>query len=198
MKNSKNENKNRRFRNFATIVYPESAPVDWIDRLDDYKIPVMISPLHDKDKLQKAENELKKPHYHVIIMFTSVKSEDQARDIINAIGGVGCEIIQSLRGYARYLCHLDNPDKYQYSINDIRCLCGADYRSIADSATDRYAAVKEMIHWCIDNDVIELSDLILYASEERDDWFAYLCDNSLFIVKEYLKSLVFKRGANKR
>ena len=28
-----------RFRNFTTIVYPESAPADWLSRLDSYCVP---------------------------------------------------------------------------------------------------------------------------------------------------------------
>ena len=98
-----------RTRNFATVVYPESAPDNWQEILSEQFVPAFISPLHDNDL--NPTGEVKKPHYHVMIMFDSVKTREQAQDIFNLIGGVGCEIVQSLRGYARYLCHLDNPDK---------------------------------------------------------------------------------------
>ena len=51
-----------RVRNYATIVYQESAPAGWLDILDELHIPAFVSPLHDKD-LNK-EGEIKKAHWH--------------------------------------------------------------------------------------------------------------------------------------
>ena len=91
-----------RTRNYATVVYPESAPENWKEILTDFFIPAFISPLHDKDI--NPGGEPKKPHYHVIIMFDSVKTTEQAKAVFEQIGGVGCEVIGSIRGYTRYLC----------------------------------------------------------------------------------------------
>ena len=102
------EKNSRRTRNFATVVYPESSILNWREVLQEQFVPCFISPLHDQDV--NPTGEAKKPHYHVLIMFDSVKTVEQARDIFLKIGGVGCEIVNSLRGYARYLCHLDNPE----------------------------------------------------------------------------------------
>ena len=101
-----------RTRNFATVVYPESAPDNWQSILEEQFVPAFISPLHDSDL--NPTGEPKKEHYHVVIMYDSVKTMEQAQDLFQKIGGVGCERVQSIRGYARYLCHLDNPDKHQY------------------------------------------------------------------------------------
>ncbi len=38
-----------RTRNFATVVYPESAPENWMRILEEHRVPALISPLHDKD-----------------------------------------------------------------------------------------------------------------------------------------------------
>ena len=100
-----------RRRVFATVVYPESSPDNWRQIIDDYHVPVLISPLHDKD-INNGSGDLKKPHYHVMFMFDGKKSDDQWNDIKSSFGGVGTERIESTRGYARYLCHLDNPEKY--------------------------------------------------------------------------------------
>ena len=56
-----------RGRNFATMVYPESAPENWREILAGYFIPAFISPLHDKDL--NPTGEPKKPHHHVMLMF---------------------------------------------------------------------------------------------------------------------------------
>lgn len=186
MENKKTSSSASRTRNYATVVYPESAPDEWQNILAEHFVPAFISPLHDKDL--NATGEQKKPHYHVMIMFDGVKTKDQAKSIFDSIGGVGCEVVQSLRGYARYLCHLDNPDKAQYKTEDVRCLCGADYVAVIGLALDKYKAIGEMTDWCEENGIVAFSDLFLYARMERYDWFRVLCDNGAVIMREYLKS----------
>lgn len=176
----------KRTRNFATVVYPESAPLDWQDLLASQFIPTFISPLHDKDKNPTGED--KKEHYHVIIMFDSVKTTDQATNIFNLIGGVGCEIVNSIRGYARYLCHLDNPEKAQYKTDEVRSLGGADYFSTIGLPIDKYEAVAEMMDYIDLHNIYDVRTLMRYARSERPDWFRALCDNSMMVIKEYLKS----------
>lgn len=180
------KNATKRTRNFATVVYPESAPENWESILSEQFVPAFISPLHDKDI--NPGGEPKKPHHHVMIMFDSVKTRDQAQDIFNLIGGVGCEVVQSFRGYARYLCHLDNPEKAQYAVETVRSMCGADYTGAIGLVTDKYKAIGEIIDFCIDQDVYSFSELLEYARMERFDWFRVLCDNGTVVVKEYLKS----------
>ena len=184
-----------RTRNYATVVYPESAPDNWKDLLTEFFIPAFISPLHDRDI--NPGGEPKKPHYHVIIMFDSVKTVDQAKAVFEKIGGVGCEVIASIRGYARYLCHLDNPEKAQYDPEHVTCLCGSDYSGVCSLASDKYKCIKEMLYWCVENNTFAFSDLLFYAMEERPDWFRMLADNSTLIVKEALKSLEWKERKSK-
>ena len=189
MSENKNKTSNRRARNFATVVYPDSinTPEEWQDILASNHVPAFISPLHDKD-INPGSQEPKKPHFHVLIMFEGVKAKDQAQALIDQIGGVGCEIIESVRGYSRYLCHLDNPEKAQYQIEEVRALSGADYMACIGSALDKYKAIGEMIDYCEENDVVSYSELLLYCRQERFDWFRILCDCGTVVIKEYLKS----------
>ena len=57
---SETKNGRGRTRNFATIVYPESAPENWKSILENEIVPALISPLHDKDI--NADGEKKKAH----------------------------------------------------------------------------------------------------------------------------------------
>lgn len=175
-----------RARNYATVVYPDSAPADWQEILSDQHIPAFISPIHDKDINPYGED--KKAHYHVMVMYEGKKSFSQVSEVFGLIGGVGCEKINSIRGYARYLCHLDNPEKVQYDISQVRALCGADYQATIGLATDKYKAIKEMIEFCKTNNIISYAVLLEYCSEERMDWFRVLCDCGTIVIKEYLKS----------
>lgn len=175
-----------RTRNFATIVYPDSAPEAWQEILSQQFIPAFISPLHDKDI--NPTGEPKKPHYHVILMFEGKKSVEQVNEIFNLIGGVGCEKVNSIRGYARYLCHLDNPEKAQYEQSAVRSMGGADYVGTIGLVLDKYKAIGEMIDYCKENKIVSYSDLLEYCRLERFDWFRVLCDNGTVVMKEYLKS----------
>lgn len=175
-----------RTRNFATVVYPESAPDGWQDILTQQFVPAFISPLHDRDI--NPGGEVKKAHYHVMLMFDGVKTLEQAQSIFTLIGGVGCEVVQSMRGYARYLCHLDNPEKAQYSQDDVRMMCGADYASAIGLATDKYKALGEMQDFCELYNVTSFYLLSKYARTHRTDWYRILCDCGSVYMREYLKS----------
>lgn len=175
-----------RARNFATVVYPESAPDKWQETLADQFVPAFISPLHDKDV--NPTGEPKKSHYHVILMFEGKKSKEQAEALISLFGGVGCETVNSIRGYARYLCHLDNPEKAQYNPENVRCICGSDYNGVCSLVIDKYKAIREMMQYCYDNNIVSYAELLEYCAMERFDWFRVLCDNGTVVMREYLKS----------
>lgn len=180
-----------RTRNFATVVYPESAPSDWFEILCEECIPAFVSPLHDRDL--NPTGEPKKPHYHVMIMFDGVKTVEQAQLIFDSIGGVGCEVVNSIRGYARYLCHMDNPEKFQYSLDDVRSCAGADYLGVCNLAVDKYKALREMMIFCKENNIYAMPDLYDYAYSERMDWYRVLCDSGSYVMSTYIKGLSFKR-----
>ncbi len=175
-----------RTRNFATVVYPESAPENWQEILAEQFVPAFVSPLHYADI--NPTGEPKKPHFHVLIMYDGVKTKEQARELFSYIGGVGTEVVQSLRGYARYLCHLDNPEKAQYDTDSVRAFCGADYLATIGLATDKYKAIGEIIDYCMANNIVSYSELLEFSRSYRYDWFRVLCDNGTLVVKEYLMS----------
>ena len=175
-----------RTRNFATVVYPESAPENWLELLGEQCVPCFVSPLHDKDI--NPTGEPKKAHHHVLIMFDSVKTAEQAQEVFSVIGGVGCEIVKSMRAYARYLCHLDNPEKVQYSPEDVKQMGGADYHDVIGMAVDKYVAISEIMDYCDSNQIYSFRQLLMYCRQNKFEWFRQLCDGGVYIVKEYLKS----------
>lgn len=176
---------NARFRNWTCIVYPESAPDDWQDILSRHCVPSFISPLHDQDI--NPTGEPKKPHYHVMLMFDGKKSKSQVEEIFGSIGGVGCEVVKSMRGCARYLCHLDNPEKAQYDPDQVKSIA-ADYIGTIGLAIDRYIALSEMQQFVERYNVQSFYILAKYASEHRQDWHRILCDSGTVFMREYIKS----------
>lgn len=176
----------KRTRNWATVVYPESAPENWESILQEQCIPAFISPLHDKDLNENGE--VKKEHFHVMLLFDGVKTQEQVQKIFSLIGGVGVEPINCTRAYARYLCHLDNPEKAQYNCQDVVSCSGADYGTIISLASDKYTAIGEMIEFCIQNAIDSYAELLIYSKNNRFDWFKVLCDNGTITIVQFLKS----------
>lgn len=184
-----------RERDFAFILYPESANPKWKQILSDLKLPVFWV-FHDKDTViddETGEMVPKKPHYHVMLMFSNPRSENTAKKISIRCGGNGhLEELITRRGYARYLIHIDDPEKYQYSSNDVVCLGGADYNALSMTVTDIKKAEDDMlvdvISYCKSTNIIAYCQLIDYCIESRRDWLSFLRSPNGRIVRDYIKS----------
>ena len=178
-----------RTRVWTAVVYPESAPKNWRALLDDYHIAWCESPLHNKD-VDEGTGELKKPHWHILLSFEGVKTFEQVCEILEPVGCPIPQRVHSAVGAVRYFAHLDNPDKHQYSVSDIIGHSGFDVAAaLQPTASKRYDMIAEMIGFIKEQHVTELQDLMDYAMvNRRDDWFPLLCDNSAYIVGQYIKS----------
>lgn len=204
------EKRKGRTRNFATVVYPSkeqldklgsdydgssgygSAPDDWQERLIAMHIPCLISPLHDRDI--NPDKTTKKPHWHVLVMFETVKDfETQVKPIFDEIGGVGREQVNSARGYARYLCHLDNSDKAQYNPEDVKAYGGADYLAITHLPTDDILALKGVFNFISLNQVCSFAELLDICADYYPDWFSMIAMSRGYIVDKYIKSTTWEQ-----
>lgn len=186
--------KDTRLRNFAFIVYPESAPSDWITILEDMHIPTLISPLHDKDV--NPDGKQKKPHYHVLIMFDNKKTLEQFAEVRDAVGGVGREDVQSPRGYARYLCHLDNPEKYQYNRSDIIALNGARFESVAMNTADFQQDLTRILDIAKEHDTTNLSDLEEILRADALELYSAFVHYNAYVLR-ILKARQYKEQDNR-
>ena len=115
-----------RKRVWCWIMYPESLPENWKDIIDSWHTKVVVSPLHEYDIKEDDSGELKKPHYHAIISFDGKKSYTQVCEMLEPLHCTIPQPVNSVSGSVRYLCHLDDKDKYQYSIDDVLPFCGFD------------------------------------------------------------------------
>lgn len=183
-----------RTRSYVSIGYPESLKENWIEILTESHISCVISPLHNMDTDENGN--VKKEHYHILILFDGPKTFEQAQSIFDSIGATKCQPVNSIRGQARYLCHLDNLDKYPYDTGNVVCLNGADYYSLIELPTNKYQAIREMIEFINYNKIYSFSDFFEYCSLYNENWFRSLCDNSAFIVKEYLKAKTWTLDAS--
>ena len=184
-----------RSNNWAFVAYPESLPENWIGIINSYHIPWFCSPLHDAD-LNADETE-KKAHYHIILNFESLKTQQQVEEITkDKLNSTVPIIVKSMKGYLRYFVHLDNPEKHQYKIEDIKCYGGADLDTyLAPTKNDRDLIYDKMIDWIEENDITEFSDLANYARYNEPEWRSLLYSNSTIFFATYLNSRRNKKAA---
>lgn len=189
IKSSKTTGKrDERIRNWTFVLYPESAPVDWRDILDEEHIAWIESPLHDQDI--NADGEPKKPHWHILLLYEGKKSYEQIKEITDKLNATIPQKAASVKGLVRYMAHLDNPEKVQYDRTAIIGHGGADVAEyLRPTSSSRYQLIAEMMDFVKEQNIFEMEDLLYYARTERfDDWFPLLCDNSAYIMSALLKS----------
>lgn len=187
-----------RTRNWSVIVYPESAPENWREYLDDLHLEWIESPLHEFDV--NADGEVKKAHWHVLILFGGVKSYEQASEVVKPLNGSIPQRCHNAKAQVRYFAHLDNPEKYQYSVSDIRPHGGVDLSEmLRPSSSERYTLIGEMMEWVKLNGVTEFADLIDFALVEHpDDWLPLLCDSCAIIMSTYITSCRYRAEARRQ
>lgn len=165
-----------------------SAPDDWIQQMINYfMVPFCVSPLHDKDV--NPTGQIKKPHWHVTISLDGPQNWYlffKRTQWLHCAVPVDCG---SLAGSIKYMAHLNNPEKYQYDPDMITGYCGFKVEEALQefSAAEQRQFIKEMIRFCIDQEVSSYSDFLSYAMDYRSgDWFPCLIRNSS-MVKDVIK-----------
>jgi hypothetical protein len=159
----KNEKSKRiiKKRHWAFVVYPESAPADWVEQLQQKGLQCAVSPLHDKDI--DPTGELKKSHYHVIITYSGPTSFSIVQGITESLNAPVPIALEQVKGYYRYLTHKDNPEKFQYDENDIKTINGFDITEFVEVSKAELLNYKIEIEKLIDEkNIIEYSILLRY------------------------------------
>lgn len=180
-------------REWTCLVYPESAPENWRELLQQTFLEAYISPEHNKDV--NPDGNPKKTHYHIVLAWNGPTTFSNAKKICETFGGViEPRVVGSLRGICRYLCHLDNPEKAQYDPSDVVCLNGADWTTAINLKSDKYKSIEEMQDFCVKYGITSYRVLSDYARKERKaDWFRTLCDNGSLVMLQYIKSLQWEK-----
>lgn len=177
----------KRARNWTFVLYPESAPDNWRDILDDLHMQWAASPLHDQDL--NPDGEVKKAHYHIALSFEGKKSYSQISDITKSVNATIPQVTASLRGLIRYFVHLDNPEKHQYSVDDIESHGGLDVAELLrPTCSDTKAALRDIVQFIKDNDITEFHELIDYALANNEMWFDLLSSGHTIFITSLLSS----------
>lgn len=189
----------KRSKTFATLFYLEnlssnSDPDESLnalylqDLLRGLHVSFLVSPCHSKDI--KEDGTFKKAHYHVILIFDSLKSVPQVKEIMEELNlpFVGLEIVNSLTSYARYLIHLDDPEKFQYPVTNVLSY-GIDYQELIRKRADKYSDYSCILDIVVSKHITSFAALLLWAKDNDKAIFNTLCDNS-YTIREFIRSYV--------
>lgn len=193
------EREGARHRAWTLICYPDSMPDDWAEELSQVHIPVWVSPLHDQDVwTSKDERENpkhkagtpKKPHYHVIAQYPEKHSREQFLDDFGFLRGPqNVKAVESMISMVRYLVHADDPDKAQYSRDDMRVFCGADPGLLDELGThERHEVLKAMRRFIREHDILYFDEFSDYCDDCETTWANLLDDSCTYRIHEYIKA----------
>lgn len=185
--------KNVKKRNWWFVLYPESAPKNWREELQQTGLQCAISPPHDRDVYEDGEHKglPKKLHHHVILCYAGPTSYSVVCALTNGrLGQTIPQPLESIRGAYRYLTHEDNPEKFQYSKADIVSLNGFDYREFVElTKTEVNKIIRDIQGFIIDSNILEYSELldILRVGDGLEDWYDVAISHTLLLTA-YLRS----------
>ena len=118
---SKSKNNNTiRSRNWSLVVYLDETTL--AQRLvQNENVRYFAYILHDKDKLEDGQPKPK--HIHLAVVLNSARTLRQITsrfiDIDNNAGNAFGELTKSNKAIIEYFTHKNEPEKYQYSVNEI-------------------------------------------------------------------------------
>lgn len=171
--------KNDKARHWTFILYPESAPDDWKDRLIQLGIEFAVSPLHDKDL--NPTGEVKKSHYHILLSYGNTTTYNNIKSICDDLNCPIPQKVANCKGMIRYFIHLDNPEKYQYNMSDIQVYNGFDLADLMKpTSTDKYNYKFAIIDICKSEGFIHYTDLIIHLRSLDEELAKVAIDSPKF------------------
>lgn len=176
----------KRYLSWTFVLYPDSCPENWLDIIKSELVPFAISPLHDRDKTELGEP--KKPHYHVLLSFRSVKNFEQIKEITDKLNQPIPQPCKDTRGLVRYFLHLDHADKAQYERKDIISGCGFDIENaLQATATEEEEILDAICDFLEENWITEFADANSYIRHYKKEWRLVFRKNS-FYLSQVIKS----------
>lgn len=185
----------KRARVWAFVCWDESTDYDLLCRtISDLHTPAVISPLHDMDAYTESDvdawkvrhegmdwsvldvpgvGELKKPHWHVLISWAGSKSYLQMLEAFDQVGVRYFQKVESKGGYIRYMVHMDDPDKAQYSMDNLQAFGGIDLSCLVTiSQLDKQMMMKQIMDHIYANRITSFANLCRWAmvQEDPDIW----------------------------
>lgn len=196
----------KRARNWSWIIYPESAPNNWEDLINEHHIKWAHSPVHDKDvydkdvyeeeqcvntikKVKHKKGEKKKAHIHCVAMFEGKKSKTQIEEILKDVNASLPIVCNSVVGMVRYFVHLDNTEKAQYKIEDIKSFCNFDIRTPFEDDELYTKNFNELVDIIVEHSIDNVIDLRLFLkATDKNNLMSFMDNKAMYAITQYVKA----------
>lgn len=182
-----------KYKYWMFVLYPDSAPNDWKERLVNTLVPIALSPMH------KSDSDDGKPHYHVLLAFHRAVGINTAVKVCQLCGGANGHVERVLAplGAYEYLTHENNPDKEQFdSMPEL--LNGFQVPKIK---LDDDEMTSEIMTLMFDYNILEICDIVKYYRDSgQTDKATYVfkhANNINHILRSYRFSEIDKANQEK-
>lgn len=184
-----------RFRDWTTIVYPDSASDYWIDILKKQHLCFLVSPLHEADP--DGDSDEYKKHWHLYLKFDGVKTYEQVVEMLSGFSHAAVFNVKNPAGLIRYFFHADDPDKPQYDVEQAFM-----YGGFERYVTDAFGLTKEQANeimceiqdWIIEYQVYEY-EILWKHSYDIPQWRYVLNMYSCMSINRLITSIRGKKAA---
>lgn len=172
-------------------LFIDSMPGNWKELLVQTHVKVFASPVHDRDI--NPDGSIKKAHIHLEICYDGPTTYNNVVRVFGSLVANGfIKRVESARGYYRYLCHLDNPEKAQYDPSEILCFNGASSADLM-SETDKNTIKWEVGKIIREKDIDEYYDLVNFLMDEGLQDYYFVVINSTMHFKALCDSRRHKK-----
>lgn len=93
---------------------------------------------------------------------------------------------------ARYLCHLDQPDKHRYEMQDVTSIGSIDYASLCMSAADEDAMLDEIFEFMDCYYLDSYPKVVRAARDQHPEWKPIVYRKYTRQIAEYAKGLHYE------
>lgn len=191
---------------YSFVAYPESSDIDKITETLTGSGAEWAWILHDKDN--DKDGNPKKPHWHILAGWENhFPTWRDFKRMCKEVGAVAVSsekcLVHDCAGVEAYLDHHNEPEKYQYSPDDIHiseCFDSSSYQTkemqrtksrqarkqaAADADVETFTAWMDFVS---EQDCEDFATLIQLARVNRPELLAYMTSNT-YVCKSYLDSL---------
>lgn len=198
--------KGKRHKLWTWIMYDESSP-DWHDGLESLHVPCVISPVHNRDLWTKFDERRnpkckagtpKKDHRHGMGEWEQpITYEEFMQAMAEAhISTTSVKWVRSCRAMARYLTHMDSPEKARYNDAEVTELSGACWAEMCEREEDVHAILRAMREFVVVNEVMDLWQFQVWTDAQEDLTWSRTLDARVYGMEKFIKSFRAWRERN--
>lgn len=194
----KQEKKTGKARAWTFALYEDSTNIEQFleNAKEEARLGLQALAIrHDRD--ENPDGTKKKTHWHVIIMWDSPTTYNNALTVAKGLSGSdeGVSIVEAVRnlsGATRYLIHMDNPEKFQYDKKDVFEFGPVEFDELINSSQNDRIELKRMTAYIRDNAITHFDMFAYYCMDNDPTWHRILMERNTFYIRTLIQAQHFR------